>query len=113
MALNVLEHAILSVHVGLTDLSRRCTLLTDIVFGRVRPGPIRFPGGAFPHRSGCGELSDPDQRTPSQDDYQGMGNSLQPRQASLLTRPWITGTHPGPRSGRAATDTNCTPVTVL
>ena len=37
-------------------------------------------------------LSDPDQRTPSQNGYQGVGNPLQSRQASLLTRPWIPGT---------------------
>src|SRR5713101_6889819 len=38
-----------------------------------------------------GNLMDPDQRTPSENDYQGVGNPLQPRQASLLSRPWITG----------------------
>ncbi len=45
-------------------------------------------------------LSDPDQRTPSQDCYQGVGNPLQSRQASLLTWPWIPGTRPGQRSGQ-------------
>ena len=54
-ALNVLERAILSVHVWLIDLPRYCTLLSDIVFGRVRLGATGFPHGAFPQRSSCGE----------------------------------------------------------
>ena len=38
------------------------------------------------------------QRTPSKEDCPRMGKPLQPRQASLLLRPWITGTHAGQSS---------------
>src|ERR1700724_1427879 len=37
------------------DLPRCFTLLSDIVFGRVRLGPTGFPRGAFPQRSSRGE----------------------------------------------------------
>jgi hypothetical protein len=68
--------------------------------------PVRAPkansvcerlGGTL--RRECLDYLIPDQRTASEDDYQRVGNPLQPRQAALLTRPWITGTHPGERSG--------------
>src|SRR5256885_5754514 len=89
MAPNVLEHAILSVHVGLTDLSRRCTLLSDIVFGRVRPPPIRFPRGAFPHRSGCGETF-----SSGNNWHSSRSGKVKPRRADDSSR-WMMATLSG------------------
>ena len=46
-------------------------------------------------------LLDPDPRTPSEEDGHRVGRALQPRRASFLIGPWITGTHPDsvPASG--------------
>jgi hypothetical protein len=46
------KRAILSVHVALIRFRCRGTLLSDVVCGRVRPGPTRFPRGAFAQCSG-------------------------------------------------------------
>ena len=56
-------------------------------------------------------LSVPDQRTPSQNGYQGVGNPLQSRQASLFARPWIPGNPPRTAFRTAATATDCPPGT--
>ena len=42
------------------DLLRRCTLLSDIVCGRVRLGPTGLPRCAFPKGAGCGEPFPPE-----------------------------------------------------
>jgi hypothetical protein len=44
---------IMSVHAALIGFPRRCTLLSGIVFGRLRLGPTGFPGGTLPKHAGC------------------------------------------------------------
>ena len=45
-------------------------------------------------------LSETRQRTPSEDGHREIRNPLQSRQASLLIRPWISGTHSGQSPGQ-------------